>query len=87
VKPTPYVQTFSLTGEIAARVQSDLSFRVGGRVIERKVDIGNHVEPGQVLAILDSKVQEADVAGAVAAVQAAEAKLRQVASNFERQKA
>src|SRR5208337_3442266 len=58
VKFTPKV---TLTGEISARVQSDLSFRVGGRIIERNVEVGAHVE-------------------------AAEAKLRQVTSNFERQK-
>ena len=46
-----------------------------------------HVVPGEILARLDPKVQEADVEGAIAGVQAAEAKLRQVTSNFERQKA
>jgi len=83
VKFTPKV---TLTGEISARVQSDLSFRVGGRIIERNVEVGAHVESGEVLARLDPKVQEADVEGASAGVQAAEAKLRQVTSNFERQK-
>ena len=82
VKFTPKV---TLTGEVVARVQSDLSFRVGGRIIERKVEVGQHVESGEVLARLDPKVQEADVEGASAGVQAAEAKLRQVTSNFERQ--
>ncbi len=81
VKFTPKV---TLTGEIAARVQSDLSFRVGGRIIERKVEVGQHVETGEVLARLDPKVQEADVEGASAGVQAAEAKLRQMTSDFER---
>jgi RND family efflux transporter MFP subunit len=83
VKFTPKV---TLTGEVVARVQSDLSFRVGGRIIERKVEVGQHVESGEVLARLDPKVQEADVEGASAGVQAAEAKLRQVTSNFERQR-
>jgi RND family efflux transporter MFP subunit len=84
---TPYVQSFSLTGEIAARVQSDLSFRVAGQVTERRVDVGSRVARGDVLATLDPKMQDADVNGASAAVRAAEARLRQVASNFERQKA
>ena len=84
VKFTPKV---TLTGEVVARVQSDLSFRVGGRIIERKVEVGQHVKSGEVLARLDPKVQEADVEGASAGVQAAEAKLRQVTSDFERQQA
>ena len=85
VKLVNYTPKVTLTGEISARVQSDLSFRVGGRIIERKVEVGTHVESGEVLARLDPKVQEADVEGAIAGVQSAEAKLRQVTSNFERQ--
>ena len=85
VKLVDYTPKVTLTGEISARVQSDLSFRVGGRIIERKVEVGTHVESGEVLARLDPKVQQADVEGAIAGVQSAEAKLRQVTSNFERQ--
>ena len=85
VKLVNYTPKVTLTGEISAQVQSDLSFRVGGRIIERKVEVGTHVESGEVLARLDPKVQEADVEGAIAGVQSAEAKLRQVTSNFERQ--
>jgi len=81
-----YTPEVTLTGEIAARVQSDLSFRISGQVVERNVDVGTHVNAGEQLARLDSKVQEADVAGAAAAVQAAEARLRQVTLILDRQK-
>ena len=81
-----YTPEVTLTGEIAARFQSDLSFRISGQVVERNVDVGTHVNAGDELARLDSKVQEADVVGAAAGVQAAEARLRQVTSIFERQK-
>ena len=87
VKLVDYAPRATLTGEIAARVQSELSFRIGGRIVERKVEVGQHVVPGEILARLDPKVQEADVEGANAGVQAAEAKLSQVTSVFERQKA
>jgi membrane fusion protein, multidrug efflux system len=63
-----------------------LSFRVTGRIIERKVDVGSHVEADDVLARLEPKEEEADVTAAEAGVQSAEAKLRQVKSTFERQK-
>ena len=86
VELVKYTPSATLSGEIAARVESDLSFRLSGRIIERKADIGAHVDAGDVLARLDPKVQEADVEGAAAAVEAADAKLRQVASVFERQK-
>lgn len=76
-----------LTGEIRARVQSDLAFRSPGRIAERFVEVGDHVAAGQVLAKLESQEQVADVASATAGVQSAEATLRQVTAAFERQKA
>ncbi len=44
---------WSLAGEVKPRVEVRYGFRVGGRVIERKVEIGDRIEPGQVLARLD----------------------------------
>ena len=43
----------SFTGTIAARVQSDLGFRVSGKVLERLVDAGQTVRRGQALARID----------------------------------
>lgn len=41
------------TGVIAARVQSNLGFRVPGKVIERLVNVGQSVKAGQVLLRVD----------------------------------
>ncbi|KAB2964922.1 efflux RND transporter periplasmic adaptor subunit [Zoogloea sp.] len=41
------------SGEVRARYESDLSFRIAGKIIERKVDVGSSVKPGQLLARLD----------------------------------
>lgn len=41
------------TGVVAARVQSDLGFRVPGKIVERLVDTGQSVTKGQVLMRLD----------------------------------
>ena len=46
----PRVAAVTLTGDIQARVQTDLSFRVGGKIIQRSVDVGDHVSANQVLA-------------------------------------
>jgi membrane fusion protein, multidrug efflux system len=73
------------TGTIMAQVQSDLSFRVSGRIIERNVDIGDHVTPDQVLARLDPQAQQADVDAAKAGVQSAQAQLKQATATFQRQ--
>lgn len=43
----------SFTGTVAARVQSDLGFRVSGKVLERLVDTGQVVKRGQPLMRLD----------------------------------
>jgi RND family efflux transporter MFP subunit len=45
----------SFTGVISARVQSNLGFRVPGKVIERFVDAGQNVRAGQPLMRLDQK--------------------------------
>ncbi|WP_141213270.1 efflux RND transporter periplasmic adaptor subunit [Janthinobacterium sp. PC23-8] len=41
------------SGEVVARVTSQLGFRVGGKIVERKVDVGASVKRGQVLMRLD----------------------------------
>src|SRR4051812_5130597 len=43
----------SFTGTVAARVQSDLGFRVPGKVLERLVDTGQNVRRGQLLMRID----------------------------------
>lgn len=40
-------------GNIAARYESTLGFRVSGRIASRSVDVGSEVEKGQLLATLD----------------------------------
>lgn len=63
----------AFAGEVRAREESPLSFRVGGKLIERKVDVGAHVAAGQVLAILDAGDLEAQARAAQAQLAAAEA--------------
>ena len=43
----------AFTGVVAARVQSDLGFRIPGKVVERSVDVGQAVERGQALMRID----------------------------------
>lgn len=76
----------TLTGAIQARVQSDLSFRFAGRLATRYVEVGEHVEAGQLLAKLETSQQEADVASSQAALAAAEAAVRQTTGTYRRQK-
>ncbi|MDL2400310.1 efflux RND transporter periplasmic adaptor subunit [Rhizobium mayense] len=73
-----------ITGEVKARVQTELSFRVSGRVLERKVDVGSHVHAGDVLARLNDTEQQADVSVARAALESAQAVLAQKTLAFNR---
>ena len=86
-KVVDFAPRVTLTGTIQAQVQNDLSFRLSGRIIERNVDIGDHVTADQVLARLDPRPQEADVEAAKAGVQSAEAQLKQATATFQRQEA
>ena len=43
----------SFTGTVGARVQSNLGFRVPGKIVERFVDVGEQVSAGQPLMRLD----------------------------------
>ncbi|MBI4989417.1 MAG: efflux RND transporter periplasmic adaptor subunit [Rhodocyclales bacterium] len=42
-------------GEVRARYESRLGFRLGGKIVERRVDVGAVVKRGQVLARLDAQ--------------------------------
>lgn len=69
----------SFAGEVRARVETPLSFRVAGKLLERKIDVGDRVRKGQLLAILDGN----DYRLAVQAIQAQLASA-QADSNFLR---
>ena len=85
VQPRGGQAAVTLTGEVQARFSADLSFRVSGRVLERLVDVGAHVNTGDVLARLDPAEQQADFDAATASVAAAEAQLRVAQATFDRQ--
>ena len=85
VQPRDGQTVLTLTGEVQARFSADLSFRLSGRVLERLVDVGAHVNAGDVLARLDPAEQQADFDAATAGLAAAEAQLRVAQATFDRQ--
>ncbi|UUZ49008.1 biotin/lipoyl-binding protein [Massilia sp. B-10] len=60
------------SGEVRARVESKLGFRVPGKITARKVDPGTMVKKGQVLMQLDPEDLRLSQAQARATLQAAE---------------
>ncbi|THF61756.1 efflux RND transporter periplasmic adaptor subunit [Pseudothauera rhizosphaerae] len=63
------------TGEVRARLETDLAFRIGGKVISRQVDAGDGVRRGDLLARLDPADVRLAAGAAAAQVAAAEADL------------
>lgn len=63
------------SGEIRARYETQLGFRIGGKIIERLVDAGARVKAGQVLARLDPADSSLSASSAHAQYQLAEAEV------------
>src|SRR6266511_3427244 len=74
----------TFTGIVEARVQSDLGFRVGGKILERSVNVGQRVQKGQVLMRLDDMDLKLSLAAQQANVEAARAKYAQTKADEAR---
>ena len=61
------------SGDVHARFESQLGFRVAGKIKSRLVDVGNHVNAGQALAELDPLDLRLQVASAQATLSSAQA--------------
>lgn len=51
--PAPDGADRSYSGEVRGRIETTLGFRIAGKIIERRADVGMTVKAGQVLARLD----------------------------------
>src|ERR1700756_2289561 len=71
----------AFTGVVSARVQSNLGFRVSGKVIERVVDSGEAVHEGQPLMRLDRTDYGHAITSQIGNVDAARARLQQAAAD------
>ncbi|HHB1426381.1 TPA: efflux RND transporter periplasmic adaptor subunit [Serratia odorifera] len=76
--------TRAFSGTVVARVQSDLGFRVGGKILERLVDAGQSVKKGQPLMRLDPTDLGLQARAQQQAVAAARAQARQTAADEAR---
>lgn len=72
------------TGEIHAHDETILSFRTGGRIVTRSVDIGDRVNAGQLLATLENTTSQNQLDGAQADYEGAKAAAQVAALNLNR---
>jgi RND family efflux transporter MFP subunit len=77
----PVAEAESFTGVVTARVQSDLGFRVPGKVTKRFVDMGQKVRVGQPLMQIDVTDYAHAIATQTENVAALRAKAKQAASD------
>ena len=76
----------SFPGEVRARLEPELAFRLGGKVIERLVDVGARVSTDQVLARLDPEDVSLHLEAMQAQVASAQANLELVRAERDRYK-
>lgn len=74
----------SFTASVRARVETELGFRTGGKVLQRLVDVGTAVRAGQPLARLDANDYALTVQAAEDQVRAARVDAEQSASDEAR---
>lgn len=85
VKPqlaAPLVESYP--GEVRARIEPELAFRIGGKVVKRLVEIGDPVRKGQVLAELDPQDVRLQLEATRAQVAAAQANAQLAKTERER---
>ena len=76
--------TVALTGTVQAQTEINQSFRIDGRLVERTVDVGDNVKPGQLIARLDPQNEESGLQSARAQLAGANAQLVEARSNYNR---
>lgn len=72
------------SGEVRARVESRLSFRVAGKIVQRQAEMGQRVKAGQVLAQLDPRDYQLATDAARAQLASATTQRDLAAADFKR---
>lgn len=85
VKPQAQESLGRFAGNIAARYESTLGFRVSGRIAQRSVDVGAQVKKGDMLAVLDPTDQQNQVRSTQGDLARVEAQLINAQANARRQ--
>lgn len=75
-----------LPAELKPRVETRYGFRVGGKIAQRLVSVGERVQPGQVLARLDPQDVDPAIASARSSLEAARTDAALAAADLARQR-
>lgn len=77
-------QSLVLAGTVVPRIESNLGFRVAGKIVARSVDVGTMLKPGDLIAQLDPADYRLAVDNARAALASAEADHTRAKADYER---
>lgn len=86
VSPQVFETRSSYTGEVRARYETNMAFRVGGKIVARYVEIGSEVKKGTLLARLDPEDTRLATQNARAQLSAAQANFNQAQTELKRYK-
>jgi len=75
---------YTYSGEVRARHETVKAFRVGGKIIDRYVEVGSLVKPGQALARIDASDYELSTHGVQSQLQGVRADYEQARKELER---
>ena len=84
VGPSGSATDLEFSGEIRARVESTLGFRVAGKLLSRPVEIGQRVKAGELLAQLDPQDYRVTADAAAAQLVAAQSNREVAGADFKR---
>lgn len=77
-------QSLVLAGTVVPRIETTLGFRVAGKLVQRAVDVGASVKPGDLIAQLDPSDYRLAVDNARAALASAEADYARAKADHDR---
>lgn len=86
VQQTAADETIALSGTVESQVEVDLAFRIGGRLVERPVQLGDTVSAGQLIGRLDPTDEQNALRAAEASLAAVAGQLAEARANFDRQR-
>src|SRR5262245_10776202 len=86
VAVAPQGRMLTYSGVVRPRIESNIGFRVGGKIVERAVNVGDRVKVGQVIARLDDTDLKLAESSAKAAVASARTRRDVTRDNLERAK-
>lgn len=80
----PMQTRYEFAGEVRARVESRIGFRVAGKIVQRQAELGQHVKAGQLLAQIDPRDYRLAADAARAQVAAVQTNLDLAAADYQR---